>query len=231
VTLERINPSHIPLLYAGIGFPENNKIIDWIIGFPHIHSENDLSNHIFGSLRDHPDLSIYAIKADKSHLGPPSPPGVHPHTNVLGILGYRLHPSSRVMKLDDFVYSPVLQNTYAATEANHLLLQHLFEKQTIAYYRLWMVSNTSNIKSRRAAERIGFKYEGTFRKDNVTRWGTRRDSDCLSILDDEWPLNKAVLEKWLLASNFEANGKQIKSLDDIRNLEIKSEITAEASSQ
>ncbi|KAL7940015.1 hypothetical protein V8C42DRAFT_53527 [Trichoderma barbatum] len=222
VTLERIKLSHIPLLFVGLGFPENNNIVDWIIGFPYIYTEEDLSNHIFGSLRAHPDLNIYAIKACKSHLGPPSTPGVYPHTDILGILGYRTHPPSRVIKLDDFVFSPVLQNTYATTEANYLLLRHLFEEQTMAYWRVWLVSNTNNTKSRRATERMGYKYEGTFRKDNITRWGGSRDSHCFSMLDQEWPLNKNILQKWLVATNFKADGTQIKSLEDIRNQEPES---------
>lgn len=219
VTLERIVPAHIPLLFIGLGLPQNNHIFDWITGFPYVYAEDDLSDHIFGSLRDHPDLTIYAVKACPSCLGPPSPSDIHSHTSVLGIMGYRTHPRSRTIKFDDVVYSPVLQRTYASTEAHYLLLRHLFEAQTIAYCRVWLVSNTLNVKSRQHTERLGFKYEGTFRKDNITRWGTSRDSDCLSMLDEEWPLTKRVLERWLLATNFEADGRQIRSLQEVRTLQ------------
>ncbi|KAL7918578.1 hypothetical protein ACQKWADRAFT_303676 [Trichoderma austrokoningii] len=219
VTLESLNPSHIPLLMTGIGFPENNKIVDWISGFPYIDSEEDLSNHLFGSLRAYPELNIFAIRACKPHLGLPSPPGVHPHEDALGILGYRINPQTRVIKLDDFIYSPVMQNTYAATEASYLLLCHMFEEQTIAYCRVWLVANTVNNKSRRAAERLGFVYEGTMRKENITRWGTSRDSLVMSMLDDEWLPNKEIIRKWLHVENFEADGRQIQSFDEIRKLE------------
>lgn len=216
VTLERITPAHIPLLFIGLGLPQNNHIVDLITGFPYVYSEDDLANHIFGSLRDNPDLTIYAMKACQSHLGPQSPSDPHSHTSVLGILGYRLHPPSRTIKLDDFVFSPVLQRTYASTEAHYLLLRHLFEEQTIAYRRVWLIHNTLNVNSRKNVERMGYKYEGTFRKDNITRWGTSRDSDCWSMLDEEWPLNKRVLQRWLLATNFEADGRQIRSLEEVR---------------
>lgn len=221
VTLERIIPQHIPLLFSGLGLPQNNHIFDLITGFPYVYTEDDLSNHIFGYLRDNPDLTIYAIKACQSHLGPPSPSDIHSHTSVLGIMGYRLHRPSRTIKLDDVVYSPVLQHSYAATEAHYLLIRHLFEAQTIAYCRVWMTSNSLNVKSRRHAERLGYKYEGTFRKDNVTRWGTSRDSDCWSLLDEEWPLTKRVLLKWLLPTNFEDDGRQIRSLQEVRTLETR----------
>ncbi|KAF7563689.1 hypothetical protein G7046_g484 [Stylonectria norvegica] len=215
VTLERIVPAHIPLLFLGLGFPQNNHIVDWITGFPYIHTENDLSDHIFGSLRDHPDLTIFAIKACQSHLGPPNPSTTQSHDSVLGIIGYRHHPPSRTIKLDDILFSPVLQHTYASTEAHYLLLRHLFEEQTLSYSRVWLTSNALNVKSRRHTERMGYKYEGTFRKDNITRWGTSRDSDCLSIIDDEWPSNKRVLQSWLLPTNFDADGRQIASLQEV----------------
>ncbi|KJZ78542.1 hypothetical protein HIM_01933 [Hirsutella minnesotensis 3608] len=224
VTLERITPAHIPLLFHGLGLPQNNHIVDWITGFPYVYTEDELSNHILGSLRDNPDLTIYAVKACQSHLGPPSPSDIHSHSSVLGIMGYRLHPVSRTIKFDDVLYSPVLQHTYAATEAHYLLLRHLFEEQEIAYSRVWLTSNALNVPCRRHTERLGYKYEGTFRKDNITRWGTSRDSDCLSMLDEEWPLTKKVLQRWLQATNFEADGKQIKSLQGVRNLLTRSSL-------
>ena len=224
MTLERIIPSHIPLLFIGLGLPQNNHIVDWITGFPYVYTEDDLSNHIFGYLRDNPDLTIYAIKACQFYLGPPSPSDLSSHTSVLGIMGYRLHRPSHTIKLDDLVFSPVLQRTYASTEAHYLLLRHLFEAQAIAYCRVWLTSNTLNVKSRQHTERMGYKYEGTFRKDNITRWGTSRDSDCLSMLDEEWPLTKRVLQRWLLATNFDAGGRQIRSLQEIRTLLTRSSL-------
>lgn len=218
MTLERINPSHIPSLFRGLDLPKNNDMFDMITGFPYIYSEDDLFNHISRTLREHADLTIFAIKACEDHLGPPTPPTPGARTSVLGINGYRLNESSRTIRLDDLVYSPALQRTYAATEAHYLLLRHMFEAQKIAPSRVWVTSNALNIKSRRHTERMGYKYEGTLRKDNVTRWGTSRDTDCLSMLDDEWPWNKRVLERWLLPANFDDDGKRIRSLEEERAL-------------
>lgn len=217
-TLEPITPEHIPLLFRGLDLPKNNSMFDWITGFPYIYSEDDLFNHVSRTLREHPDLTIFAIKACEGHLGPPSPPTSESHTSVLGINGYRLNESSRTIGLDDLVYSPTLQRTYAATEAHYLLLCHMFEAEKIAPSRVSVTSNSLNVKSRRHTERMGYKYEGTLRKDNVTRWGTSRDTDCLSMLDDEWPWNKRVLERWLRPANFDDNGRRIRSLEEERAL-------------
>lgn len=144
-------------------------MFDLITGFPYVYTENDLSNHIFGSLRDIPNLTNLTVKANQFCLGPPSPSGIHSHTSVLGTMGYRHYRPSRTIKLDDVVFSPVLQRTYASTEAHYLLLRHMFEEQTISYCRVWLTSYALNVQSRQHTEQIGYKYEGTFRKDNITR--------------------------------------------------------------
>ncbi|KAF2264423.1 acetyltransferase, GNAT family [Lojkania enalia] len=136
-------------------------------------------------------------------------------------MGYRFHPRSRTIKMDDWIFSPVLQRTYASTEAHYLLLRHLFEGQPIAYCRVSATCNSLNVKARQYHEQMGYKYEGTFRKDNIARWGTPRDSACSSMLDDEWPLNKSVLLTYLLATNFDADGKQIRSLQELRTLQTR----------
>ncbi len=42
-----------------------------------------------------------------------------------------------------------------------------------------------NVASRRAAERLGFSWEGRLRQ-RLVRKGRTRDSDMLSIIDGEW---------------------------------------------
>lgn len=46
--------------------------------------------------------------------------------------------------------------------------------------------------------------------------GRRRDTAWFSITDEEWPAVKKALEAWLGEDNFDKDGKQIKSLKDIR---------------
>lgn len=69
--------------------------------------------------------------------------------------------------------------------------------------------------SRRAAERLGFSWEGRLRQ-RLVRKGRTRDSDMLSIIDGEWPARDAALRAWLAAENFTADGQQIKRLEAFR---------------
>lgn len=120
------------------------------------------------------------------------------------------------------MFGPVLQRSAAATEVNYLLLKNVFEPDSPGlggksppYRRVCWKCNHLNKKSRRAAERLGYMFEGTFRKHLIVK-GRSRDSDWLSIVDDEWPVVKTALEKWLDRSNFDDEGRQIKAIDEIR---------------
>lgn len=72
-----------------------------------------------------------------------------------------------------------------------------------------------NVASRRAAERLGFTWEGRLRQ-KIVRKGRTRDSDMLSIIDGEWPEKEAALCAWLAAENFDGEGRQIKKLEAFR---------------
>ena len=64
-----------------------------------------------------------------------------------------------------------------------------------------------------AAERLGFRYEGTFRNAVVAK-ERNRDTAWFSITDVEWPAIRAALESWLAPANFDADGVQLRSLKD-----------------
>lgn len=88
--------------------------------------------------------------------------------------------------------------------------------------------NDRNEPSKRAALRLGFKYEGTFRKHMVVK-GRRRDSAWFSVLDDEWKeCVGAGLEKWLGEENFNEEGMQRRKLGEVRIEVEKKRIEAEA---
>ena len=96
------------------------------------------------------------------------------------------------------------------------MIQNAFEPPSgSAYRRVCWKCNSLNKPSRRAAERLGFVYEGTFRKHMISR-GRNRDSDWLSIVDDEWPVVKEALQKWMSDENFDGDGRQRRGLDEIR---------------
>ena len=86
----------------------------------------------------------------------------------------------------------------------------------LGYRRLEWKCNALNARSRRAAERLGFTYEGIFRQHLVVK-GRNRDTAWFSMLDGEWPVAKAAFEAWLAPANFDAAGHQRRSLADLRS--------------
>ena len=55
-----------------------------------------------------------------------------------------------------------------------------------------------NARSRAAAVRLGFTFEGIFRQHMIVK-GRNRDTAWFSMLDPEWPGVRAAMERWLEA--------------------------------
>jgi RimJ/RimL family protein N-acetyltransferase len=53
-----------------------------------------------------------------------------------------------------------------------------------------------NARSRGAAERLGFTFEGVFRQHMIIK-GRNRDTAWYAMLDHEWPAIRANFERWL----------------------------------
>ena len=102
-----------------------------------------------------------------------------------------LRPAHGVGELGNIWFTPSAQGTGANPEANYLLLRHCFEE--LGYRRMEWKCNALNEPSRRAALRLGFRYEGTFRQHMLVK-GENRDTAWFSMLDHEWPKAKAELE-------------------------------------
>jgi RimJ/RimL family protein N-acetyltransferase len=133
---------------------------------------------------------------------------------ALGLCSYsRIDPANRVIEIGSIWYSPALQRTRAATEAMYLMARHAFED--LGYRRYEWKCNSFNEPSRRAAQRLGFTYEGLFRQHMISR-GRNRDTAWFSMLDGEWPARKLAFERWLAADNFDADGRQRRSLSALR---------------
>jgi hypothetical protein len=81
----------------------------------------------------------------------------------------------------------------------------------LGYRRYEWKCNALNLPSRRAALRLGFTFEGVFRQHMVIK-GQNRDTAWYSMLDSEWPERKAAFEAWLAAENFDADGRQRRTL-------------------
>jgi RimJ/RimL family protein N-acetyltransferase len=124
----------------------------------------------------------------------------------------QIRPAMRVCEVGHIVYSPALQRTPLATEAQYLLARYIFE--TLGYRRYEWNCNALNAASRRAALRLGFTFEGIMRQHMIAK-GRNRDTAWFSMLDCEWPARKGALELWLAPENFDASGRQRVRLSDL----------------
>jgi RimJ/RimL family protein N-acetyltransferase len=102
-----------------------------------------------------------------------------------------------------------MQRSPISTEAMFLMMSRAFDE--LGYRRYEWKCDDRNAPSMKAARRLGFTYEGTFRQATHYK-GRNRDTAWFSILDGEWPALKARFQAWLDPSNFDAKGQQKKPL-------------------
>ncbi len=121
----------------------------------------------------------------------------------------RIDPANGVIEVGNIAYSPALQGTVLATEAMYLLMAHAFD--ALGYRRYEWKCNSLNAPSRRAAQRLGFSYEGLFRQHMVVK-GRSRNTAWFSITDADWPTIKSAMVTWLSPDNFDADERQRQSL-------------------
>ncbi|WP_022930051.1 GNAT family N-acetyltransferase [Patulibacter americanus] len=148
-----------------------------------------------------PEERFYAIVAEAT--GAPA-----------GMIAYaRIAPERGRTEIAHVWFGAALQRTPGATEAVYLLAHHAFAD--LGNRRLEWKCHSLNARSRRAAERFGFTYEGTFRQDLVVK-GRNRDTAWFSLLDAEWPTADAAFRAWLAPENFDADGRQRRGLAELR---------------
>jgi RimJ/RimL family protein N-acetyltransferase len=136
-----------------------------------------------------------------------------PGETPLGIASYlRITPEYGVIEIGHIWFGVPLQRTTAATEAIYLLARHAFDD--LGYRRLEWKCNALNAPSRRAAERLGFTFEGVFRNHMVVK-GRSRDTAWFAITDDDWPAIREGFERWLAPGNMDASGRQRRGLRDL----------------
>lgn len=116
-----------------------------------------------------------------------------------------IRPESGAVELGHIWFATGHQRSRAATEALVLLMRHVFDD--CRYRRLEWKCDAANQASRRAALRLGFRFEGVFLNHMVVR-GLNRDTAWYSLLDSEWPPVRAATERWLDPQNFDAEGLQ-----------------------
>ncbi|NRB54784.1 MAG: GNAT family N-acetyltransferase [Salinicola sp.] len=139
---------------------------------------------------------------------------------AVGMATYlRIVPADATLEIGHLNFSVRMARTPISSEALMLLIRYAF---ALGYRRVEWKCDSLNVPSRRAAERLGFRPEGVFRQHRVVN-GRNRDTAWFSIVDDEWPAIHACHEQWLAAENFDANGRQRRSLSSMTEQLTRSE--------
>ena len=132
-----------------------------------------------------------------------------------GIASYlRIAPEAGSIEVGHICISPALQRGATATEAMFLMMDWAFRA---GYRRYEWKCNALNMASRRAAQRLGFSFEGVFRNHMVIK-GRNRDTAWFSVIDSDWPALSEAFRIWLSPSNFDASGHQRERLSDLTRL-------------
>ena len=127
-----------------------------------------------------------------------------------GLASYlRIKPQVGTIEVGYITYAKNLQRTVEATEAMFLMMKNALDK--LGYRRYEWKCDNLNERSRKAALRLGFKFEGIFRQATIYK-NRNRDTAWYSIIDKEWKKHKKKYLTFLKKSNFTDKLKQKRKL-------------------
>jgi RimJ/RimL family protein N-acetyltransferase len=106
---------------------------------------------------------------------------------------FEIYPNDKKLEIGWTWIAFEFWGTSANIEAKLLMLTYCFE--VLKTNRVQLKTDETNIRSRKAIEKIGGKFEGIFRKDKIKANGIPRNAAYYSILDDEWQgVKKGLIE-------------------------------------
>jgi len=123
----------------------------------------------------------------------------------------RITPAAATIEIGGILMSPLMQRTPMSTEAMFLKAAYVF---SLGYRRLEWKCDALNAPSNAAAKRLGFSFEGIFRKAMHYK-GRSRDTAWYAIIDEDWPRIEQAHKAWLSPENFEHDGTQKQRLADL----------------
>jgi RimJ/RimL family protein N-acetyltransferase len=187
ISLVPLTTSHASELYLNLGSPQNDHLYTYLPDGP-FHTPEALLKQI-NFLLESPIFFPYAIfSSDPRHLSnqPQNNTQNQPdkkNSTAIGIITLmNINTTHRTIEIGHVLFPSTLQRTTGATEASYLLMKYSFEE--LRFLRVEWKTNSFNEASRRAALRLGFLFEGVFRKHMVVK-GRRRDTAWFSVVDDE----------------------------------------------
>jgi RimJ/RimL family protein N-acetyltransferase len=203
ILLEKLDPTrHADDLFQALQCPgADPKLWDYLPygPFPERRAFNDwLNNHA-----THSDPYFFSVidRATGQAQG------------ILSLMS--IVPAQGRIEIGHVTFGAPMQRSPKSTEAVYLLAKHAFDQ---GYRRLEWKCNNGNARSKYAAERLGFSFEGVFRQHMVVK-GKNRDTAWYSIIDSEWPPIGAGFEAWLLPDNLNGD-RQLKTLLECRTAPI-----------
>ena len=169
---------HTPDLYeVSHGSPEREAIWTWLLDGPFL-DEVAMRARLDEATRSS-DLQPFAV-VDRTT------------GKAVGMACYlAIEPAARRLEVGFIWYALSHRGGAANDEAMLLMLGEAFDR--LGYRRVEWKCDAENERSRRAALRLGFTFEGVFRQHMIVK-GRNRDTAWFSLLDSEWPAAKARLE-------------------------------------
>ncbi|KAI9038132.1 GNAT family N-acetyltransferase [Aspergillus affinis] len=207
ILLEKLELKHADDLFKLVGGNETSRTSLWDYMGDGPYTDSNVFRDAIGGKSASTDPFFFAV-IDKRDTQPT-------YGKPIGFLSLmRITPNQLGIEIGNVLFSSILQRTTGATEAMYLLAKHAF--QDLGYRRLEWKCNSLNEPSRKAALRLGFTYEGTFRQHMIVK-SRSRDTAWFSMLKDEWEGGISLaMEKWLAMENFHEDGSQKRNLQDFR---------------
>lgn len=100
----------------------------------------------------------------------------------------------RTLELGNIWYSTIVHRTKVNTEVVYLMLKEIFDE--LNYRRVEWKCDALNARSRAAALRLGFSFEGIFRQHYIIK-NRNRDTAWFAMIDNDWPEIRSNIKKWL----------------------------------
>lgn len=181
VRLEPMGEQHIPgLTEIGVGQDFWSFML-----YGDMKTETDMRNWVLDILEREKkggDLPFVAIHLESGRVA-----GATRYLNIT--------PKDRGLEVGGTWYGLDFQRTAVNTECKYLLLTHAFE--TLKTIRVQIKTDSLNLRSQAAIERIGAVKEGVLRNHMILPDGRIRHSVFYSILDSEWDEVRRKLEAML----------------------------------
>lgn len=201
-TIVPLSPSHAESLYNATSDPHHASLFDYL-AFSQPPSAAAFKTAIDSIIADTSRWTYTILVPDGS--------GEMRAAGMCSLM--RMDQPNGVVEIGHILFTPLLQRTRAATEAMYLIASYVFD--TLGFRRYEWKCNDLNLPSKQAAKRYGFVFEGVFRQHMVQR-GRNRDTAWFSIIDQDWPVVRKGMEKWLDPGNFDDEGKQRRRLEECR---------------